>query len=163
MVNSSNKHGAGARSLEKAASPQAEGHVLLPAVAITGMSLGLALGLDLLGVVARINDTIAAAVSRSGAEKFPKHLTDLHAWLAALLLAFGLSAAMCGTPGVQRRVLLWGTATLLVGTWAPVLSLAAHRPEIAVPWIATFWAGFCAMMYTSRNRLPSQPTRPFSR
>jgi len=138
----------------KAAAPHPAGHVLRPAAAIGVLSLGLASGLELLGVLARVNDGIARIVSRGGAEKFPRHLPDGSVWLAAALFSFGLAAAMLGTPGPLRRVALWLSAVVLAAAWAPVLSLAAHAPEIAAPWIATFWSGVCAMVYTSRHRMP---------
>jgi hypothetical protein len=138
----------------KAAHPHPAGHVLLPAAAIGVLSLGLAAGLELLGVLPRVNDGIARIVSRGGAEKFPKHLPDWSVWLAAALFSFGLAAAILGTPGPVRRVMLWLSAVVLAAAWAPVLSLAAHAPEIAAPWIATLWSGVCAIVYTSHHRMP---------
>lgn len=137
------------------ARPKPAGSVLLPAAAIGALSLGLAAGLELLHVLARMNQGIARIVSRGGAEKFPKQLPDWSVWLAAVLLSLGLAAAILGTPGTVRRVILWFSSVVLVAAWAPVLSLAAHAPEIAAPWIATLWSGVCALVYTSRHRMPS--------
>ena len=58
----------------KAARSKPAGNVLLPAAAIGCLSLGLAAGLELLGMMVRVNDGIARIVSRGGAEKFPKQL-----------------------------------------------------------------------------------------
>jgi hypothetical protein len=138
----------------KVARPKPVGSVQLPAAAIGMLSLGLAAGLELLHMLEHVNEGIARIVSRGGAEKFPKQLPDWSVWFAAALLAFGLAAAILGTPGVVRRVILWFSAVLLVTAWAPVLSLAAHAPEIAAPWIATLWSGVCALVYTSRHRMP---------
>ena len=146
----------------KAAHTHPAGHVLLPAAAIGGLSLGLAAGLELLGVLARVNAGIARIVSRGGAEKFPKHVPDWCVWLAAALLACGLAAAILGTPGPVRRVILWLSAVVLVAAWAPVLSLAAHAPEIGAPWIATLWSGVCAIVYSARHRMPCDGPTPAS-
>ncbi len=135
--------------------PHPAGHVLVPAAAIGGLSLVLAAGLEMLGILRRANSGIARLVSRDGMEKFPSHLPDLVVWLAAALFAFGLAAAVLATPGTWRRVVLWITASVLVAAWAPVLSLAAHAPEIAAPWIATLWSGVCAIVYSSNHRMPA--------
>jgi hypothetical protein len=146
----------------KPAQTHPAGSVLLPAAAIGILSLGLAAGLELLGVLARVNAGIARIVSRGGAEKFPQQLPDWGVWLTAALLAFGLAAAILGTPGAFRRVILWLSAVVLVAAWAPVLSLAAHAPEIAAPWIATLWSGVCAIVYTARHRMPCDGPFPAS-
>ena len=85
---------------------------------------------------------------------FPKHLPDWSIWLAAVFLAFGLAFALLETPGLGRRLILWFTAVFLTAAWAPVLSLAAHSPDIAAPWIATVWSGVCAIVYTANHRMP---------
>lgn len=130
------------------------GHVLLPVAAIGGLSLSLAVGLELLGLLARVNASIAGIVSRGGAEKFPNQLPDWVIWLAAALFSFGLAAAILGTPGACRRMILWLSTVILLAAWAPVLSLASHAPEIGGPWIATLWSGVCAIIYSSRHRMP---------
>jgi hypothetical protein len=138
--------------------PHPAGHVPLPALAIGGLSMALAAGMEWLGILPRVNAGIARIVSRGGAETFPKQLPDWALWLAAAAFAFGLAAAILGTPGPGRRVILWLSAVILVAAWAPVLSLAAHAPDIAAPWIATVWSGVCALVYTSRHRMPCDET-----
>jgi len=130
------------------------GHVLLPAAAIGGLSMVLAAGLELLGALEKINRSIAHFVSRGGAETFPHQLPLWCLWLAAAVFAFGMAAAILGTPGRLRRGLLWLSAVMLVAAWAPVLSLAEHAPDIAAPWTTAIWSGVCAMVYASRHRMP---------
>lgn len=142
--------------------PHPAGHVLLPAAAIGGLSIVLAAGLELLGVLVRVNAGIARIVSRGGAETFPKQLPAWCLWLAAVVFAFGLAAAILGTSGHGRRVILWLSAVMLVAAWAPVLSLAAHAPDIAAPWIATVWSGVCALVYAARHRMPCDESPPQS-
>ena len=138
---------------KKSQRPRPPGHVLVPAAAIGGLSLVLATGLEALGFLKRLNTEIAAQFSREGLEKFPKHLPNWSIWLAAVGLSFALAAAILGTPGHARRAVLWITAVVLTGAWAPVLSLAAHSPDIAAPWIATLWSGVCAMVYAANHRM----------
>lgn len=140
--------------------PRPSGHVLVPAAAIGGLSMVLAAGLKMLGILDRANTGIAGLVSRGGAEHFPKHLPGWIIWIAAGLFAFGLAAAILGTPGQWRRAVLWITASVLVAAWAPVLSLASHAPDIAAPWIATLWSGVCSIVYAANHRMPCD--RPIS-
>ena len=144
----------------KRRSSQAPGHVLGPAVAIGGLSLVLAAGLAGLGFLDRMNAGITRLVSRNGAEKFPKHLPDWSVWLAAVAFSCGLAIAILSTPGQGRRGILWVTSVLLIAAWAPVLSLAAHAPDIAAPWIATVWSGACAMVYAANHRMAGDETPP---
>jgi len=134
-----------------------DGHFLVPGLAIGGLSLVLAAGLAALRALDRLNAVIADMVSRGGAEKFPKHLPDWLVWLAAVVFAFGVAFAILGTSGQWRRAVFWITSVVLVSTWAPVLSLAAHAPDIAAPWIATVWSGVCALVYAANHRMASDP------
>jgi hypothetical protein len=134
--------------------PHPAGQVAIPAAAIGGLSMVLAGGLELLGVLPRMNAWIAYRVSREGAETFPKTLPDEWIWLAAMVFAFGVAAAILGTPGQLRRGLLWLSAVILVAAWAPVLSLAAHAPDIAAPCVTAVWSGICALVYAYRHDMP---------
>lgn len=135
-----------------------KGHVVIPAAAIGGLSLVLASGLALLGVLDRANAGIASFLSRGGMETFPKQLPDWSIWLVTVVFAFGMAYAILETPGLWRRGILWITAIVLVAAWAPVLSLAAHAPEVAAPWIATLWSGVCAIVYSANHRMPCDPS-----
>ncbi len=129
------------------------GHVLVPAAMIAALSMALVVGLELLGLLGPLNQGIARIVSRQGAENFPRQMAAGWLWLAAACCAFGLAAAMLGSPGHGRRTLLWLSAMVVLAAWAPVLSLAAHAPHIAAPWIATLWAGICALIYATNHRM----------
>jgi hypothetical protein len=131
-----------------------DGHVLVPVAAIGGLSLALCGGLSLLGPLERVNAMIAGFVSRGGLQDYPNRLPAWSIWLATVIFAFGLAYAILATAGNWRRVLLWISAVVLVAAWAPVLSLCAHAPAIAAPWIATVWSGVCALVYAGNHRMP---------
>jgi len=148
---------------EKNVHAQPAGHVWVPAATIAGLSLILAGGLELLGLLAGLNAGIARLVARHQLENLPQRLPEWGIWLAAGGFAFGLAVAILGTPGHGRRAVLWLTAVFLVAAWAPVLSLAAHVPDIGAPWVATLWSGVCAMVYAANHRMACDPpTRPSS-
>lgn len=130
-----------------------DGHQLVPAAAIGALSIVLVAGLSALGTLDHVNAGIADIVSRGGAEKFPKQLADWCVWLSTAIFAFGLAFAILGTPGSWRRLVLWVSGVVLVAAWAPVLSLASHAPDIAAPWIATFWSGVCSLVYAANHHM----------
>ena len=141
ILNSKNSH------------PRPAGHVRVPAAAIGLLSTLLAAGLSVLGILGRVNGFIARGMLAGKAAGFPKVLPGWLVWLAAVLFAFGLSCAILSVPGTWRRLVLWITAVVLVAGWAPVLSLAAHAPDIAAPFIATVWSGVCALVYAGNHRM----------
>ena len=133
--------------------PRPVGHVRVPAAVIGSLSILLAAGLSALGILDRVNGMIAKGLLAGKATGFPKALPEWLVWLAAALFAFGLSFAILSVAGTWRRCVLWITAVVLVAGWAPVLSLAAHAPDIAAPFIATVWSGVCALVYTGNHRM----------
>ena len=138
--------------------PRPVGHVRVAAAAIGLLSILLAAGLSVLGILERVNGWITKGLLASNATAFPKSLPEWSVWLAVGLLAFGLSFAILSVPGTWRRGVLWITAVVLAAGWAPVLSLAAHAPDIAAPFIATVWSGVCALVYAGNHRLPCDKT-----
>lgn len=140
--------------------PRAPGHVAAATAAIGTLSLVLAIGLQLIGMLTRFDKLIATLVSRGGAEGFPRHLPTAVPWLAAALLAYGLAFAILASHGTGRRVILWITAMVLVAAWAPVLSLASFFPGIGAAWIATAWSGVCAIVHAGHPRAPVGNSRP---
>lgn len=137
----------------KTSHPRPEGHVLVPDVAIGSLSLLLAAGLGLLGVLDRVNQVVGGIVSQGAVSNFPKALPHWAVWLATALFAFGLSFAILSVAGTWRRLVLWITAMVVVAAWAPVLALAAHAPDIAAPFIAVIWSGVCALVYAGNHRM----------
>lgn len=135
------------------------GPILVPALTIGGLSITLAVGLTAFKAIDRANLWIATLVSRGGREAYPKHLPDGVIWLAALVLAFFVAFAILSTPGTWRKLVVWISAAVLTGAWAPVLSLAAHSPDIAAPWIATVWSGVCALVYATNHRVAMNAPR----
>ena len=135
----------------KSPHPRPPGHVLVPAAAIGSLSIVLAVGLHLLGIVNRLNAVVSHYLSED--KGLPKSLPAPAVWLAVIFFAFGISFAILSVPGTWRRVVLWVTAVVLVTGWAPVLVLAAREPAISAVWIAVVWAGICALVYAGRHRM----------
>lgn len=133
--------------------PLPAGHVLLPAATIGSLSILMAAGLGIIGMLNRMNLMLADLVSRGDGTEFPKSLPIWSIWLAAILLAPALSFAILSVPGAGRRAILWITLVVLVAGWAPVLSLAAHAPSVAAPFVAVVWSGLCSMVYARNHRM----------
>jgi hypothetical protein len=129
------------------------GHVLVPVAAIGSLSVLLAAGLGALGILSRVNLAISKLVSQGKPAVFSKSLPDWSLWLVTVLFAYGLAFSILNVPGTWRRVMLWITTVVVVAGWAPVLSLAAHAPEIGAPFIAAVWSGVCAVVYAGNHRM----------
>ncbi len=130
------------------------GHVLVPASAIAALSILLGVGLSLLGTLDRANFAIARIVSQDPAAPYPKFLPQWSLWFAAALIAFALSFSILSVAGAWRRWVLWISAIVLTAAWAPVLSLAAHAPDVSAPLVAALWSGVCAIVYAGRHLMP---------
>ena len=139
------------RKATVSSSPHGSGHV--PAVAIGALSMVLAIGLNSLGILDRINQAVSNWFSAAGVVS--KSLPVWAVWLAALACAFGISFSLLNVNGTWRQVVLWCTSIVLVIGWAPVLVLAAHAPDIAAPLIAVVWSGICAFVHASRHQQPA--------
>lgn len=138
----------------KTSHPRPEGHVLVPATAIGSLSVLLVVGLSALRILDRADLAIGSLMSQGKPASFPKALPEWAVWLAVVLFAFGLAFAILGVAGTWRRVVLWITTVVLVAAWSPVLSLAAHAPDVAAPLIAVIWSGVCALVYAGNHRMP---------
>lgn len=130
---------------------ESEGHVLMPGLAIGSLALVLAAGFGSVGILDRANDGISSVLHVGGG--VAKSLPDWAVWTAAAVGAFSLSFVILSVPGTWRRVILWISALVLVAGWGPVLVLAGRFPAVAVPLLATFWAGLCSLVYASRHRM----------
>ena len=130
---------------------ESEGHVLMPGLAIGSLALVLAAGFGYVGILDRANDGVASVLQVGGG--LMKSLPEWAVWAAAAVGAFGLSFLILSVPTTWRRVVLWISALVLVAGWGPVLVLAGRHPVIAVPLLATFWAGLCSLVYASRHRM----------
>lgn len=129
------------------------GHVLVPAATISALSMLLVVGLHALGLLARVDGAIVHFVDQSIVGGFPKSLPPWAIWAGTSVLAPAVSFSILTVPSTWRRWVLWITALVIVAGWGPVLALAAHAPEIAAPWIATFWSGFCAVIYATNHAM----------
>ena len=140
--------------------PRPPGHLRVAAATIGALSMMLAGGLHWLGFLERANAQLAHLVAQDGTGNFPQQLPDACVWLAAAGFALGLAAAILATPGHLRRLILWLSTLAIIAAWAPVLSLAAYAPDIAAPWIATLWSGFCALYYAAHHRMACESPTP---
>jgi hypothetical protein len=121
---------------------------------IGSMSLGLAVGLGVLGFWDHANELLTSWMTQLGGEarKVPTQWILVMAALMAYLPPF----AMLLSPGLWRRLVLWISAMILAIAWIPVLALAAWQMPPCLPLVAGFWSGLCALVYASRHILPCE-------
>lgn len=116
------------------------------------MSLGLALGMGLLGFWDRLNALANGWTSQLGAGM--REVPANAVLLIAMVMAYAPAFLLLSTPTNWRRIVIW-LSFLLVGlAWLPVLALAAWQLPPAMPMAAGIWSGLCALIYASRHRLP---------
>jgi len=132
------------------------GHLWVPVAIIGSLSLSLAAGLDLLGIVDRLDEAILSLLGHGREDVFARALPEWSGWLTAVICGFAFPGVMLSVAGAWRRWVLWLTALILILGWAPVLYLAAHRPAIGVPFIVLLWAGICALVYAYRHQMPCE-------
>lgn len=141
-----------------------EAHVPAAAALIGGLAVLLAAGLHALGMLARADAALAAAMlgalGQPAATGFPKDLPEWAVWTGTAAVAFGLALAMLTIPGGWRRIIVWISTLTLTAAWAPVLALAAHTPRLSGAVAAVLWAGVCAWFYARSHPLPCDRPPP---
>ena len=129
-------------------------HLGIAVLSAGAMALGLAGGLQFLGLMARLDDYFGRLFSPKGMDAPPIALDPAALWLASAVLAFALPAMILNVPGLWRRLVIWSGTVALTISWGPVMILAAHKPQIGVALVAVLWSGFCAMFFTTNHVLP---------
>jgi len=140
--------------LKKNSTIRPAGHVSVPVAVIGSLSLALAAGFELLGVLDRLNSLVLKMVNPGRDLVFTKALPEWSGWFVAVLCGFALPFALLSVVGVWRRWVLWVSVLFLIASWAPVLALAACAPRIGIPLVVASWAGICAMVYANRHQMP---------
>lgn len=133
-------------------------HLGLAVLAAGAMALGLAGGLQFLGLMVRLDDLLGRLFSPKGMGSLQLEIDPAVLWFASAALAFALPAVILNVPGLWRRLVIWGGTIALTVAWGPVMILAAHKPQIAVALVAVLWSGFCAIFYTTNHILPVDRT-----
>lgn len=119
-----------------------------------GMALALAAGLRFLGLMGKLDGFVESLFLLDGMPSPSASLSPVQLWGGSAFLAFLLPAVILNVPCLWRRLVIWGFTFALTLTWAPVLLLAAHKPEIGVTLVAILWSGFCAIFYSTNHLLP---------
>ncbi len=138
-------------ALPSSPDPQGCPPILGRAVRIGLLALLVALGLELLGWIARLEDPLTVWMSAQLGEALPRPLPVAVRWGAALVSAFGLPLGILASRGAFQRMILWLSACIVMLAWAPVLSLAAYQPEVGLAGLVTFGSGAAALWLAARG------------
>jgi len=128
------------------------------AAVIAVLAVGLACGMNLLGVLAAFDDSVLAMLAELGGSD---GLVDFPAWISwpsLGLICFGLGFAMIESTGGWRRLVLWITCGGVIAAAFPVAALAARWLAPGGPMIAWVWTGVCGMIYAHRH--DTHPVEP---
>lgn len=137
-----------------AASTRPAAHVTMALWAITLTSLAVCLCLVALGVMARLDAQLAEWMQRAWMEGAMREIPRSWRWAAAGISASAISAVLLHTPGHWRRCLFWLASMVISLAWAPVLALAAYRPEVAILFVAVLASGAGSVLYAARHQMP---------
>lgn len=118
---------------------------------IGGVTMLLALGLEVLGSVAAIERQFAEIMSGQLGESFAHQLPLSVRWGVALLMAFGMPLSILASAVLYQRLILWVAASVVILAWAPVLCLAAYQPEVLLAVLVTFTSGGLAVFSSCRR------------
>jgi hypothetical protein len=135
-------------------SPKPPAHPGAALLAIGGMSLVLAVALEVMGFSRKLDAMVSGWISGSGLGGEFRQLPSYTPWLWAVPLVFGLAAGMLGSRKNWRRVVLWTTTIVLTVAWIPILALAGYRATVAMPVVALIWCGLWSMIYATRHQEP---------
>lgn len=131
--------------------------------AIGTMALVLAAGMNYLGFTGRLEEWLAGNLAAEQTLVQPTRGGRILSWAACLAAAYLIPWLFLGLRSGWQRWIVWLGALFLTASWAPVLVLAARQPMVAVPWIAVFWSGFCAMIYVMNHPgFPREKHQPSS-
>lgn len=133
-------------------------HVSFAIMAITFMALGLAAGLDFLGLMERLNRWILSIVQKSNLSSPANTLSSHTIWIFTALMSLCLAAAMLNVSGQWRRVLIWMLTVIITIFWVPVLWLASYKPDIGITLVSLVWSGCCALVYCMNHEMPADMT-----
>ncbi len=138
--------------------PKPPAHPGAAVLAIGGMSLVLAVALELLGFSGKLDGLVSIWISKSGLAGEFRGLPAYAGWLWTAPLAFGLAAGMLGSRMNWRRGVLWVTTLVLTVAWVPVLALAGYKAAVTTPLLALVWCGLWSMIYATRHQEPGERT-----
>lgn len=135
-------------------SPKPPPHPGAALLAIAGMSLVVALALEIMGFSRTFDAIVSEWISGSGLGGEFRPLPSYAAWLWVVPLVLGLAAGMLGSRENWRRAVLWSTTLALTLAWIPVLALAGYKAAVTMPLGALVWCGLCSMIYATRHQEP---------
>jgi hypothetical protein len=138
--------------------PKPPAHPGAAVLAIGGMSLVLAVVLELLGFSRKLDALVSIWISNSGLGGEFRGLPVYAIWVWTVPLAFGLAAGMLGSRLNWRRSVLWVTTLFLTLGWIPVLALAGYKAAVTTPLLALVWCGLWSMIYATRHQEPGERT-----
>ena len=128
------------------------------AAVIAVLAVGLAWGMNLLGVLAAFDESVWSMLARLGGSDGLVDFPQWMSWPLLGLICFGLGFAMIESPGGWRRLVLWITCGGVIAAAFPVAALAARWLAPGGPMVAWLWTGVCGMIYAHRHDAhPAEP------
>ncbi len=133
------------------------GHVPLPLILFSFVSLLLGAVTELIGTFNGVTDSLRGLWKSEGLEiRSEMGLPDMVGIFITAAASFGVVAALLGTPGAGRRVMIGLSALFLSLTLIPAFAVWGIFWKPFGMVLAVVWAWFSATVYTQTHRMPCE-------
>lgn len=136
--------------------------VLAGAVALcAGLTLVILFGLQQAGGIEALDQRLTQAIETRLGESLDRELPELLHWSVAALIAVALPLVLLLCSRAWQCWVLWLSVVVVLAVWAPVLGLAAYRPELVLVLMAAVISGLLSLIQLAwLQRKAPDPTSP---
>lgn len=130
------------------------GQVGVPGILCGLAGTGLAIGLDVLGLLAKLEVRLTEVFK--GKPFFHQDFSVWDRqwdWVLAGVLSILVAIAVLDSPGAWRRFFVGLFSVVLIACVVPILVLWGVYWSPVVSIVAVVWAWFCALVYSSQHRM----------
>lgn len=129
-------------------------HPVVAVAAISAMSIGVAVALELAGVTGVWDESLADSLGRLGLDGGMMPLAPWTGWLWTAVIVILSSWVLLHVRGAWRRWVLSVSVLIISLAWVPVLALCGRVPSLSAPLVGIIWALGGSLIYAGRHREP---------
>lgn len=136
------------------------GHLPVPLITFSFVSLFLGTATEAMGAFDGLNEWVRGLWVTNGLEiRGEMGLPGKTGIVLTAAVSFGLIAAILGTPGSARRLILGASVSLLSFTLVPVFAVWGYFWKPFGLILAVIWSWFSATVYAQTHRMPCEGRR----
>jgi hypothetical protein len=127
------------------------GDGLTVALVVAVLALGLAFGMEALGVLAGLDRALSSLLEPLAGDGELSRVPPGVSWPLLGMVCLGMAFAMVESPGTWRRLVLWISSGVVIAATVPLAALAARWLAPGAPLVAWLWSGVCSLVYAHYN------------